>query len=199
MYCALGLAARLHCYTCAASLLYIGLATPQRALGESSEPGRFDIGCASTRRKSDAAQGSQFYAGAWLHSTTALDSTVRKLSLYSRHGTAACDSLRLYTPHSKHPNPPPDGAPCRRGATRRSSVAVRLSMSNLRGQGLSSFVLHPTHLMVKVPRLSLPSRSRLVLRRCSPQGPHQSRLSTSRPLANSCAAITSIDRVFSCI
>jgi hypothetical protein len=143
MYCALGLAARLHCYTCAASLLYIGLATPQRALGESSEPGRFDIGCASTRRKSDAAQGSRFYAGAWLHSTTPLDSTVRKLSLYSRHGTAACDSLRLYTPHSKHPNPPPDGAPCRRGATRRSSVAVRLSMSNLRGQGHSSFFLHP--------------------------------------------------------
>ena len=111
-----GLTSRRHNYTCAASLLHIGLATPQHALGESSELDRVEIGYTSTRRKSNSVQGSRFYAllghTARRRSIPLLESCrfildmVRQLVIrYTCEGWPHC------SPHPPTPNPLPAPLP----------------------------------------------------------------------------------------
>jgi hypothetical protein len=111
-----GLTSRRHNYTCAASLLHIGLATPQHALDESSELDRVEIGCTSTRPKSNSVQGSRFYAllghTARRRSIPLLESCrfiidmVRQLVIrYTCEGWPHC------SPHHPTPNPLPAPLP----------------------------------------------------------------------------------------
>jgi hypothetical protein len=111
-----GLTSRRHNYTCAASLLHIGLATPQHALGESSELDRVEIGCTSTRRKSNSVQGSRFYA--------LLGHTVRRRSIPLLESCRfildmvrqlviryTCEGWPHCSPHPPTPNPLPAPLP----------------------------------------------------------------------------------------